>query len=239
METEPVPRQHESRCENNVPFLYHQHKSFSGHLFLLKNQIHIALDGEPPFFSSSRAKLGQAKQRKRLLIEKILAECELLETPATLDREKLLADVLRLRFQKIPRYDKAALHGFAPLQCHDNAIGLQKGQPVRAKAIHGWWRDGHGFVFHSVVKWDDQIMCITPVYAPDGVDPHSLIFAEDPRIKCIDVDGQLVMLRDGKPVPRRLTLDPEFDRVMASRMRQMLQSGADPDRVLRAREVTS
>lgn len=179
--------------------------------------------------------LQQGLHRTSALAEQILTECDLLETPYGARHERILSHILEdLEFQRIPRWMQAEAHGMLPLHCHDNAISSEVSDPHGlTKAIHGWWRNGHGFVFHSVISHHGQLTCITPVIANPWEDTSTLLFAEDPWVSRGIVDGHDALLIMGAEVPQRLSLNPSYDRKLAAEMRYRLAVGMDPEVVAR------
>tara|TARA_R110002051_G_scaffold141866_1_gene215187 strand:- start:85 stop:675 length:591 start_codon:yes stop_codon:yes gene_type:complete len=177
--------------------------------------------------------LNQGLNRTSLLTEQILTECDLLETPYGDHHERLLSHIIDdLEFLEIPRWAEAEAHGMLALHCHDNALDCEMTDPHGVtKAVHGWWRNGHGFVFHSVVAHHGQLTCVTPVIASPWDDTSSLLFAPDPWVRRGSLDGFPALLIDGKDVPQRLSLNPSYDLKLAAEMRWRLANGFDADSV--------
>ncbi|MEY8802068.1 hypothetical protein AB9K35_17465 [Leisingera sp. XS_AS12] len=218
---------------SSLPALSENAKIINRHhilLYLRKTTEHITASPHRGSFGVLR--LDQGIKGVSTLASELLAECDLLEIHYTEHDERVLSHILELDFQPIPRWELAEQNGMLHLCCHDNAVLMERNDwNGSRKAIHGWWQNGHGFVFHSVIEENGRLICVTPVYASPGEDTSYLYFAEDPMIERVSADGTLALHIFGQDVPRRLSLDPAYDRRLAAEMRARLAAGYDPEQV--------
>lgn len=173
--------------------------------------------------------MGQIRQDRSELTELILSECDLLEAPTTPHIETIRSHILQLQSFEIERWAEATQGGMEPLQCHDNAMKIERSAPSRKTyAVAGWWHVSRAFVFHSVVRHEGRLICVTPILCvPAG---GNLRFTPDPWIE-LSTESRPRHMLFGRDVPRRIPLDRAFDLALAHDMRIRLARGDDPEKI--------
>lgn len=178
--------------------------------------------------------MGHNKRRGAGIRGRIIDECKVLEATLTPHAQMVLSHVRGLEFGIIPHWQEAEAAGMVPLDCHRNAIMMERSEPGnQVQAIHGWWKRGDAFIFHSVAMINGNLLCVTPMIANPGESPSCLEFAIDPWVERVVIGGKLRLRLFGKEVPRRVSNDPDRDCQLAAAMRSRLAEGADPESVAR------
>lgn len=175
--------------------------------------------------------MAEAKRRKENLRTQILSEIEQDLRPLSETDLVLLRHIETLSFRTVQRRPLQELRttGMKTGQCHVNAREYARLDPDgRARAVHGWWRQGPVFVLHSIAERDGQFACLTPL--PAGHCDY-LEFSEDKEISIQSCDGKEALLwRDIRP-PNRIPADQAQLGIIYAPMRKRLLRGDDPMKV--------
>ena len=94
-----------------------------------------------------------------------------------------------------------------PMECHANAIFIQRNDPEKKmRRVSGWIVEDGLFVFHSVVRQGRNLICVTPAPLSNG-ETH-FPFIPDARIKWREVEGFMTAYRGGYKVGPGVRVNP-------------------------------
>ena len=147
--------------------------------------------------------------------------------PVTPQKAALAAIVAALPLQRIRRLppDELGRLGTASRDCHAN-VRRYLARTGAGHGVPGWWRIGEeAFVFHSVAATPRGLLCVSPYNGET-----SLEFAPDPAIRPT-ANG---FVRDGRPVPFHVRIDPGRVIAECTLIRDRLLAGWEPEQAVSA-----
>jgi hypothetical protein len=110
-------------------------------------------------------------------------------------------------------------------ECHGNARWYANNDPSgNARSVTGWWVQWPNFVLHSVIKMNDQLICITPTPLKEA----DLKFIPDPKISWIEDEEGYSAVRDGQIIGPGDRILPALTKAQNAIVRGRMLAGADP-----------
>lgn len=172
--------------------------------------------------------MGQAKQRKEELKQRLLMNADWWTFPASEWEAALAEEILKLPAYAVPRADGADLSAMkmAPNQCHANSLWYARNDPDgQSRAVSGWLVQGFDFTLHSVVESEDQLFCVTPGEPGET----EICFVPDPKIEWVERGGHSAAIRNGEEIGIGVRRFPAYTVALHQMIRYRLFIGMDPD----------
>lgn len=175
--------------------------------------------------------MGEARRRQAELRDSLLRQADRWSFPATEWERAVVAELGRLPVLRVPKASEWWLRQtrMVPQECHANVRFMVVNHPDRGcEHVTGWMPMAGEFVLHSVVRYEGELVCVTPAQPFLCGTPDHVEFIPDPLIEWRPEGGGFVAYRDGVRVDVGVRTDPAETMRWFALVRGRLLEGMDP-----------
>jgi len=171
--------------------------------------------------------MGQAKTKLEAMRTRQLELAAYWDFPPTPEEAAICAGLRDMEIVIAQRASPADLSymRMPKNSCHENVSWYERNDPTgQSRAVTGWWVQWPDFVLHSVLKFGEKYICITP----SDMNEQEFPFMPDPEIIWERRQEHYIAKKMGYEIGIGVRLFPEFTMARLRMVQERLRSGAHP-----------